>query len=249
MECGSRRGHSRADRERWMSRPAIHDRRLSKRRRPVTLLPSTFHSRRTDPVTRFLALLVWLGVASFAAAQPKGKDTAVDTTYLRTLAETRSFQLGRPLKAQVTPDGKAVLFLRSEARSAKLSLFEFDVETGKTRELLTPAQVLQGAEEKLSPEEKAARERMRVSAAGFASFQLSDDGAYILLPLSGRLYLVDRATKAVRELPTGKGFLLDPKFSPDGKKISYVRDHDVYVFDLDKGKELRVTTGGPALVE
>ncbi len=200
-------------------------------------------------MTRSVSLLVCLIAAPFAAAQPKGKDFAVDTTYLRTLAETRSFQLGRPLRPQVTADGKAVLFLRSEARSAKLSLFEFDVETGKTRELLTPTQVLKGAEEKLSPEEKAARERMRVSAAGFASFQLSDDGAYILLPLSGKLYLVDRATKAVRELPTGKGFLLDPKFSPDGKKISYVRDHDLYVFDLDKGKEWRTTTGGTALVE
>ena len=35
--------------------------------------------------------------------------------------------LGRPVKAQPTPDGKAVLFLRSEPRVAKLSLFEFDV--------------------------------------------------------------------------------------------------------------------------
>ena len=37
----------------------------------------------------------------------------------------------------------------------KLSLYEFDVASGKTRELLTPALVLKGAEEHLSPEEKA----------------------------------------------------------------------------------------------
>src|SRR5262249_58454928 len=37
---------------------------------------------------------------------------------------------------------------------------------------------------------------------------------------------------------------LDPKFSPDGKAVSYVRDHDVFVFDLATGKERRVTTGG-----
>ncbi len=186
-------------------------------------------------------------VATFAAGQ--GKDIAVDTTYLRTLAETRSFQLGRPQRPLPTPDGKAVLFLRSEARSARLSLFEFDVASGKTRELLTPADVLKGAEEKLSPEEKAARERMRVSAGGFTNFQLSDDGELILLSLSGRLYTVERTTKKVRELPTGKGFLLDPKFSPDGKKVSYVRNHDVYVLHLDTLKENQVTTGGTALVE
>src|SRR5439155_19076759 len=191
---------------------------------------------------------VCLAGTTLAGAQPAKKDTAVDTTFLRTLAQTRSFQLGRPQRPQVTPDGKAVLFLRSEARATKLSLFEFDVATGKTRELLTPEQVLKGAEEKLSPEEKAARERMRVSTAGFANFQLNDDGSLILLSLSGRLYTVERAAKTVKELPTGKGFLLDPKFSPDGKKVSYVRAHDVYVLDLANQKETRVTHGGTALI-
>jgi len=199
-------------------------------------------------MTRFagtcLALVVF---APIVAGQ--GKDTAVDTTFLRTLAQTRSFQLGRPQRPLPTPDGKAVLFLRSEARASKLSLFEFDVASGKTRELISPADVLKGAEEKLSPEEKAARERMRVSAGGFTNFQLTDDGELILLSLSGRLYTVERETKKVRELPTGKGFLLDPKFSPDGKKVSYVRDHDVYFLDLATGKESRVTTGGTALIE
>jgi dipeptidyl-peptidase 4 len=192
----------------------------------------------------FIGLLT---VTTLAAGQPATKETAVDTTYLRTLAQTRSFQLGRPVRPLPTPDGKAVLFLRSLPRSAKLSLFEFEVETGKTRELLTPEQVLKGAEEKLSPEEKAARERMRVSVGGFTHFQLSDDGSLILLSLSGKLYTVERTSNTVRELPTGKGFLLDPKFSPDGKKVSYVRDHDVYVLDLAHLKETRVTTDGSEL--
>ena len=193
------------------------------------------------------ACLAFLTLTPLAAAQQK--EIRVDTTYLRTLAETRSFQNGRPLKPKPTPDGKAVLFLRSEARSGILSLFEFDVTTGKTRELISPADVLKGAEEKLSPEEKAARERMRVSAAGFTNFQLDDDGDLILVSLSGRLYTIERATKKVRELPTGKGFLLDPKFSPDGKKISYVRDHDVFVLNLSTLKESQVTKGGTALIE
>ena len=190
------------------------------------------------------ALIVLVTLTTFATAQPAAKDTAVDTNYLRTLAQTRSFQLGRPSRPQPTPDGKAVLFLRSEPRSPKLSLFEFDVETSKTRELLTPADVLKGTEEKLSPEEKAARERMRVSVGGFTNFQLSEDGSLILLSLSGKLYTVERTKKTVRELPTGTGFLLDPKFAPDGKKVSYVRDHDLYVLDLATQKETRVTTGG-----
>jgi dipeptidyl-peptidase-4 len=125
-----------------------------------------------------------------------------------------------------------------------MRLYEFDVDSGKTRELLTPEQVLKGAEEHLTPEEKARRERQRVSVGGFTTFHLSDDGALILVSLSGRLYVVERSSGAVRELATGKGVIVDPKFSPDGKSVAYVRDQDVYVYDLAAAKEHRVTTGG-----
>jgi dipeptidyl-peptidase-4 len=175
---------------------------------------------------------------------PVAKDAPLDATYIRAHAETRGFMLGRPTKAKPTPDGKAVLFLRSQARVPKLRLYEFDAGTGQTRELLTPEMVLKGAEEKLTPEEKARRERMRVSVGGFTDFQLTDDGSQILLSLSGRLYLVRRANGEVRELKTGIGTVLDPKFSPDGKSVGYVRDFDLYVYDLATDKERRITTDG-----
>jgi dipeptidyl-peptidase-4 len=194
-----------------------------------------------------LALLSGLaGVAGPAFGQPArpAKDAPVDTRYLRDHAETRGFMLGRPVAAKPTPDGKAVLFLRAQARVPTLRLYEFDVATGRTRELLTPEQVLKGATEHLSAEEKARRERMRVSVGGITSFQLSDDGSLILVSLSGKLYVVERKGDGVRELPTGPGTILDPKLGPDGKSVAYVRDHDVYVLDLVAQKESPVTTGG-----
>jgi dipeptidyl-peptidase-4 len=184
-------------------------------------------------------------VASARGQGPKpGKDRPLDTRYLRDHAETRGFMLGRPVQPKPTPDGKSVLFLRAQARVPRLRLYEFEVATGRTRELLTPEKVLQGAEENLTPEEKARRERQRVSVGGFASFQLSEDGSQILVALSGKLYVVRRDTGAVRELPTGSGTVLDPRFAPDGKSVAFVRDHDLYVIDLATRKERRVTTGG-----
>lgn len=192
-----------------------------------------------------IALLTLLSLLALSpAADPVRKDTPPDVKYLRDHAETRGFMLGRPAKAQPTPDGKAVLFLRSEPRIAKLALYEFDVASQKTRKLLTPEEVLKGAEETLTPEEKARRERMRVSVGGFTGFQLDENGSQILLQLSGRLYVVERAGKKVRELKTGEGTIIDPKFSPDGKKIGYVKDYDVYVYDLAADKESPVTKGG-----
>jgi dipeptidyl-peptidase-4 len=175
---------------------------------------------------------------------PPARGKPLDASYLRKHAETRGFMLGRPVKPQPTPDGKAVLFLRSAARQARQSLYEFDVATGQTRELMSVDKLLNGGDEKLSPEEKAERERMRVSVGGFTTFQISHDSQLVLLALSGRLYTLHRGTGVVTELKTGKGPLLDPKFSPDDKYVSYVREHDVRVLELATQVETRVTTSG-----
>jgi hypothetical protein len=128
-------------------------------------------------VIPFLAgLCSGIFVTAFANGQPAEPErlTPLPSGFLRDYAETRGFTLGRPVMAKPTPDGKAVLFLRARPRASKLQLYEFDVATGQTRELLTPEQLLKGAQEKLSPEEKAAartdaRERERFYE--FSAFQ------------------------------------------------------------------------------
>lgn len=189
------------------------------------------------------ASLTFLILTTLLRADP-AVDKPLDAAFLRLYSETRGFTLGRPVAVKPTPDGKHVLFLRSPANSPKRSLFEFDTATGKTRELLTPEVLLKGGEEKLTPEEKARRERMRVSAGGFADYQLDEAGKLILLPLSGKLFVFDRATEKARELRATAGTILDAKFARDGKKVAYVRDHDVYVYDLASDKESAVTRGG-----
>ncbi len=172
----------------------------------------------------------------------------VDTAFLRTYAATRGFRLGTPRNATPTPDGKSVLFLRSAAREPKQSLFETDLSTGATKELLAPDAVAKGPET-LSPEEKARRERLRITASGFTAFDLSDDGAHVLLSLSGRLFVLVRATAQLIELQTGKGAAVDPHFSPDGKRVAYVRDNDLYSIAVDaKAKEQAITKGGTEAV-
>ncbi|MBZ4394337.1 MULTISPECIES: alpha/beta fold hydrolase [unclassified Myxococcus] len=165
--------------------------------------------------------------------------------FLRQLSETRNFSSGRPVSVRVTPDEKQVLFLRTQDTSNVQTLYAFDVATGEVKEVLTPEALLKGTEETLTPEEKARRERMRVSARGFTSYQISDDGTRLLVPLSGRLYVVERASGKVTELKTGPG-VLDPRFSQDGKQVAYVRENDVYRIDIAANKEQRVTKGGTA---
>lgn len=170
--------------------------------------------------------------------------TASETPFLREYAETRRYLAGRPASPKFSPDSKTVLFLRARPKAPEQTLFELDVATGQTKELLTPDALLKGAAETLSVAEKARMERMRMTARGFTSFQLSPDGGRILLGLSGRLYLVERASGKVQELKTGSGAALDPKFSPDGERVGYVLQNDVHVVELKANVEKRVTRGG-----
>lgn len=176
-----------------------------------------------------------------------------DPNFLEQYAVTYRFNQGHPGRFVWTPDASSVLFLRSGARSFVNDLYVFDVAAGTERVLLTAEQVLQGGEETLSEEERARRERMRLAARGIAGFDLSPDGATILVPLSGRLFLVDRARAgqegSVRELPSSAGYPVDPRFSPDGSKIAVVREGDLYVIDVASGQETRLTTRADAHFE
>lgn len=162
--------------------------------------------------------------------------------FLEQFAATYRFRLGQPGGFKVSPDGKSVLFLRSESRGFVQNLFELDLATGVERVLLTAEQILAGAEEELSEEEKARRERMRSVSRGLASYQLSRDGQRLLVPLSGRLYVYDRSSGKAREVGAPGPFANDPQLSPDGNYVTCVREGDVYVIDVEKNQEKRLTS-------
>lgn len=162
---------------------------------------------------------------------------------LRQISDTRSFRLGVPSQATLTPDGKTALFLRSAARDPKQSLFEMDVASGAVRPLLSPEALLAGPET-LTAEERVRRERMRVTTTGFTSIDLSHDGAKVLVSLGGRLFVFDRASRKSQELATGEG-AIDPHFSPDGSRVAYVKDDDVHAIAAAAGaRPTRITRGG-----
>jgi dipeptidyl-peptidase-4 len=162
--------------------------------------------------------------------------------FLRQYAATYRFRLGKPGSISVTPKGDAVLFLRSGPRSFVQDLFEFDVATGKERVLLTADQILGGGEEKLTAEELARRERMRMASRGIASYSLSKDGSKILVPLSGRLFVIDRAGGQKTELTSTAGYPIDPRLSRDGSLMACVRDGNIFITDVASNRETQITS-------
>jgi dipeptidyl aminopeptidase/acylaminoacyl peptidase len=163
--------------------------------------------------------------------------------FFKDLAETRDYTLGKPVAPRLTRDGRSVLFLRGGARDPVMALYMMEVKTGKIRKVLTPDALLKGSGESLSVEEKARRERMRMTLRGFTSFEISEDGSRILVPFSGKLYVVDLPGGAVTELPAGPEAWIDPRFSPDGRTVAAVRGGELYAIDIASRKESRLTSG------
>ncbi len=198
-------------------------------------------------------ILLSLMLTGCAAQRPgvdiaSSRDVIADPAFLEQYAETRRFSAGYPTGIKLVPDGSAVLFLRSPSRSFVQDLYELNTATGEERLLLTADQILKGADEKLSPEERARRERMRLSARGIATYQLSKDGKRILVPLTGRLFVIERASGALTELKSDKGYPIDARFSPDGQSVACVRDDELFVIDIASGTERQLTSGaGPNL--
>ena len=164
---------------------------------------------------------------------------ATATEFLERYALTRGFRSGQPTAFRIPRDGSEVLFLRSGARDRTQSLWAYDPRSGQEREVLTGARLLGGASETLTPEERARRERLRMTARGLSSFELSKDGRRMLVPYSGRLFIVDRPSYAVRELPTPIGVAAADAahLSPDGSQVSLVRDGSMRIVDIASGVE------------
>jgi dipeptidyl-peptidase 4 len=148
---------------------------------------------------------------------------------------------------RVSPDGERVTFLRGRADNQfQLDLWEFNMKDKTTHRLVDSKQLVPN--ENLSLEEKARRERARTaSLSGILSYSWSPDGKQLLVPIAGDLYLVDvNKPEAARKVASGN--VGDPKISPKGRYVSYVRDQNLFVIDLATGRERQLTTDGKGTV-
>ncbi|KOX44068.1 S9 family peptidase [Streptomyces sp. NRRL F-7442] len=137
-------------------------------------------------------------------------------------ARTQRFTLGAPRSFTVAPDGSRVAFLRSGTGTDRAnSLWVLDVEAGGERVAADPRALLGGALERLSPEERARRERSREGGAGIVGYATDAAVELAAFALSGRLFAAELRAGTARELPTA-GPVIDPRPSPDGRHVAYV---------------------------
>lgn len=151
--------------------------------------------------------------------------TSKKISFPRQHARTMRFTLGAPRAFTVSPDGERVVFLRSGSgtdRSGRLWVLDLPVGgTPKERVVADPETLLGGSAERLSAQERARRERSREGSSGIVGYAVDAAAELAAFALSGKVYVAELRAGTARALPV-PGPVIDPRPSPDGRRIAYV---------------------------
>ena len=147
-----------------------------------------------------------------------------------------------PTSIAFSPDGSTITWLHSPERTLRRRFFAIDVASGDVREVMGGEGV---REESLSLEEKLQRERARDLGLGLTSYAWAKSGERVVVPLPTGVSVLDGLDAEPRVVvDRGEGPVLDPRLSPDGSMLAFVRNGELHVVPADGSRPpVQLTTG------
>jgi len=147
---------------------------------------------------------------------------------------------GRSLQQlQWSSDGKRLLYFDPSAESGQGAFMSVDPHTARSRTLL-PLSTLKG---KFSSLAALAADRA-ADADDFGQFHFAPAESRLLFVHKGDIYEFILAGGKLRRWTYTQPAELAVEYSPDGRFISFVRDHNLFLLDTTSGAELQLTTDG-----
>ncbi|HXY04018.1 MAG TPA: DPP IV N-terminal domain-containing protein, partial [Terriglobales bacterium] len=138
-----------------------------------------------------------------------------------------------------SPDNTKVSFIQRDDSGEHGQLWYVDAATGEKKVLVTEVKL-----SALAPpvsQIKDEREKERVTRYHIAAYEWAPDSKHLLFDSQGQLWLytIENGTAVqVTSAPEPSG---DPKFSPDGERLTYIREHNLYVRPVTGGQEKQLT--------
>jgi len=138
-----------------------------------------------------------------------------------------------------SPDGKKLSFVQRDDAGERGELWFVDAATGEKKLLVSEARLAS-----LAPPVSAIkneREKERVTRYHVAQYQWAPDSRHLLFNSHGELWLYDTENSRAVALASAPEASSDPKFSPDGTRLAYVREHNLYVQPVSGKGEKQLT--------
>jgi dipeptidyl-peptidase-4 len=141
-----------------------------------------------------------------------------------------------------TPDGKRLSYVETvgTGKDARRELWVVDPATGQ-RSALVPDDKWDAA---LTNPAAANTQATGLGRHAPPLYQWAPLGEAILFQGANSLVWYDLKTQSSRVLVSGTQELADPKISPDGKYVSFIRGHNLWAVSTADGKEHALTQGG-----
>jgi dipeptidyl-peptidase-4 len=187
----------------------------------------------TRAVASWFAVCVALHFAGFSsAAQAQEKQLTVEAIFAHGPLVPRV-----PEQLDWSPDGKHLSYLEGG------ELMDVDAATGKAHVMVSAAKMASLGESGGTERDRDHRQRY-----GMASYLWAPDSAYLLFDSNEHLWLYNlRNGTGVQVGFTGADSGDDPKFSPDGAYVSFIRDHGISAVRLhDSGAPSIAIAPAPA---
>jgi dipeptidyl-peptidase-4 len=138
-----------------------------------------------------------------------------------------------------SPDGTRLSFLQRNDEGEHGELWYVDASTGEKKVLVSAAKLAS-----LAPDYnkvKDEREKERLTRYHVAAYLWAPDSKHLIFDSQGQLWLFDLGTSTAVQFTSAPDPSIDPKFSPDGTHVSYVRKHNLYVRPLSGKDEKELT--------
>jgi dipeptidyl-peptidase-4 len=171
--------------------------------------------------THFFPAAILSASIALLPVQGRGQSAAKPLTVEAIFAHG-SMVGGSPQGLTWSPNGEHLTYLDGG------ELLDLDPASGKPHILVSRAKL-----SALTGETANEKDRDHRARYGMASYLWAPDSAHLLFDSNGRLWLYDLKTGTGIAIGfSGAGSGDDPKFSPDGKLLSFVKDHGLSVIRL-----------------
>ncbi|HLK53596.1 MAG TPA: DPP IV N-terminal domain-containing protein, partial [Candidatus Angelobacter sp.] len=182
-------------------------------------------------------LFLSLFLAAFACTAATAQELTIQSIYGSAGLTGRA-----PDTIKWSPDGKKVSYFLHQEQGEKADLYYIDVTSGKPAVLVASEKI--AAMKPPVSTSKDDREKDNRARYGVAGYHWAPDSEHLLFDANGQLWYFTLTTGKSVALSAAGESAGDPKFSTDGKWLSYIRNHNLVVKSVDGGAEKTLTSNG-----
>ena len=178
-------------------------------------------------------------VSMFAAVPARAQSAATKPLTVETLYQPGGLGGRAPETTEWSPDSTKLTFVQRDDLGEKGELWYVDASSGE-KKVLVSAEKLATLDEDVN-KVKNEREKERLTRYHVAAYVWAPDSKHLMFDSQGQLWLYDLTTQTAVQFTSAADPSGDPKFSPDGKHVAYVRKHNLYAREVNGDGEKQFT--------